>query len=388
MAPTAIQSDILAGNLRKCIPEKVYAKNLEATYKELEAKYPNFGEIKFDPEVHLKYYSKDPLEQHKFHNTRRLTMEELGLTNKLQISPIGVSDPFPLFTDEAVEIMRMEILRKESFLKFARNSWSSSSGLDCVIRGYVKDKDTIYTPFIHDAWTHPKTMELVSTMAGVDLEIVMDYEIAHVNVGITDEEVAEQQREQYNKEEREKVFRGESSGDDIPAIVGWHNDSFPFVCVLMLSDTTNMIGGETYLRMGDNTVAKVSGPQRGSAAVLQGRLINHLAPKPIGASERITMVTSYKAKDPKLHDGSVLSTVKPEVNYGSTYNEFYRQWVGYRSDVIKARLDTLVAEMKDATSFNKAGVTESLKDIEAYLKKTYMEMEMSTEDWEYVTKKG
>ena len=77
-------------------------------------------------------------------------------------------------------------------------------------------------------------------------------------------------------------------------------------------------------------VAIVPSPTKGSANVLQGRLIEHIAPSPVGMSERITMVTSYRAKSPMMKDTSVLSTVKPEVNYGSRYNQFYGEWIDYR----------------------------------------------------------
>lgn len=43
--------------------------------------------------------------------------------------------------------------------------------------------------------------------------------------------------------------------------VDWHTDSYPFVCVTMLSDCTNMIGGETALRTGSGEIIKVRGPQ-------------------------------------------------------------------------------------------------------------------------------
>lgn len=41
----------------------------------------------------------------------------------------------------------------------------------------------------------------------------------------------------------------------------WHTDSYPFFCVTMLSDCTDMIGGETALRNGNGEVVEVRGPQ-------------------------------------------------------------------------------------------------------------------------------
>ena len=47
--------------------------------------------------------------------------------------------------------------------------------------------------------------------------------------------------------------------------VAWHYDSVPFVCVVMLSDCTDMVGGETALRMPSGVTMKVRGPSTVSA---------------------------------------------------------------------------------------------------------------------------
>ncbi|KAK6459590.1 uncharacterized protein RJT20DRAFT_5154 [Scheffersomyces xylosifermentans] len=379
MASAALIESIHNGNLHKSVPESMYIDNLAATYQSLKDTIPTLP-IKFDPLKHLQYYA-DSDAREKFSNTRTISMEELGLTSPLQISETGVSDPFPLFTDEAVDLMRSEILNKETFMKYSRYIFNSSSGMDCTIRGYVKNDNEITCPFTYEAWTHPKTMELVNKMAGVELEIIMDYEIAHVNVSMKSSESVEE----LIKKSRERAMSGDSNGDDIPAVVGWHHDSYPFVCVLMLSDTTNMIGGETSLRMGGEhkgKVVSVPGPKSGSAAVLQGRLIEHIAPVPLGMSERITMVTSYRAKDPTKGDESVLSTVKPEINYGTRFDSFYSQWVDYRVGILKERLDIANRTSRDENGrFKKEETMAALKEIEAYLAKTYKEMEVSEDEW-------
>lgn len=105
-------------------------------------------------------------------------------------------------------------------------------------------------PFVYDAWKHPKTLEIVSRIAGIDLVPVMDWEIGHINISVKSEE--------QKNSEVEKAGRGE---DDDRPIVDWHTDSYPFVCVLMLSDCREMIGGETALRKGDRSIVKVRGPQ-------------------------------------------------------------------------------------------------------------------------------
>jgi len=91
----------------------------------------------------------------------------------------------------------------------------------------------------------------------------MDFEIAHINLSETSqkqkaEELAAVRDRQLT--EADEGIAGCPWEDDKP-IVDWHTDSYPFVCVTMLSDCSTMIGGETALRTGDGGVIKVRGPQ-------------------------------------------------------------------------------------------------------------------------------
>jgi hypothetical protein len=116
---------------------------------------------------------------------------------------------------------------------------------------------------VYDAWKSPETLAIVSKIAGVELVPQMDFEIAHINISMQSEE---QKREtlaaiaEKNSREADEGVSGCPWEDDKP-IVDWHTDSYPFVCVTMLSDCTNMIGGETALRTGNGEVMKVRGPQ-------------------------------------------------------------------------------------------------------------------------------
>ena len=116
---------------------------------------------------------------------------------------------------------------------------------------------------MYDTWKHPETLAIVSKIAGIDLVTEMDFEIGHVNISIKSEE--ERNRELVACAERKQFEADEGIGgcpweDDSP-IVDWHTDSYPFVCVTMLSDCTDMVGGETALRTGKGDVMKVRGPQ-------------------------------------------------------------------------------------------------------------------------------
>ncbi|OUM52273.1 hypothetical protein BVG19_g1446 [[Candida] boidinii] len=371
MATVELLTQIEQGNIHKRIPVDSYDVQVKPIYEEQLKSVSVAPSVEFDPEVHL-VFKKEYVNE-----TPKMTMEELGLTSPTQISEVGVTNPFPLFSKEAVEIMRSEVLREEVFKNCARVSMSSTSGLDAVIRGYAKDS----CPFTYAAWKHPKTIEAVSLMAGVELELIMDYEIAQINVGMKSAEQAKNERADLAR----RNSLNDSYNDDIPAIVGWHNDSYPFVCVLMLSDTTYMIGGETLLKTGTGKIIPTPGPSMGKAVVLQGRKILHLAPVPLGSTERITAVSSYRAKNSLLPDTSVLKTVKPETNYGSIYNDFYPEWLNCRMKVIMDRAANIKEKFNTAAEkgekFDKEEAFKLLKDLDAYVKHSWTEMEVSDKEY-------
>lgn len=120
-----------------------------------------------------------------------------------------------------------------------------------------------YAPFVYDVWKNQEVLNIVSKIAGVDLVPEMDFEIAHINISVKSEKQKVEELEAFvdrQLTEADEAIAGCPWEDDKP-IVDWHTDSYPFVCVTMLSDCTNMIGGETALRTGDGEVVKVRGPQ-------------------------------------------------------------------------------------------------------------------------------
>ena len=120
-----------------------------------------------------------------------------------------------------------------------------------------------YAPFVYDAWKNPETLAIVSQIAGVDLITEMDFEIGHVNISVKSEK---QKAEELSAVIEMKAAAADEGiagcpwEDDKP-VVDWHTDSYPFVCVTMLSDCTDMIGGETALKTGNGEILKVRGPQ-------------------------------------------------------------------------------------------------------------------------------
>lgn len=92
----------------------------------------------------------------------------------------------------------------------------------------------------------------------------MDFEIAHINLSMKSEEQKQVELAASSLEreltEADEGIAGCPWEEDKP-IVDWHTDSYPFVCVTMLSDCTDMVGGETALKTGDGDIMKVRGPQ-------------------------------------------------------------------------------------------------------------------------------
>lgn len=113
-------------------------------------------------------------------------------------------------------------------------------------------------PFVYSAWNSPELLEIVSKIAGIDLVPAIDFEIGHVNVSVNTKD--------GQKPATQQTLDGGVDDEDNTPVVGWHTDSYPFVCVLMLSDCTDMVGGETALRTGSGEIMKVRGPGMVSCA--------------------------------------------------------------------------------------------------------------------------
>ncbi|OJJ42127.1 hypothetical protein ASPZODRAFT_2122771 [Penicilliopsis zonata CBS 506.65] len=258
----------------------------------------------FDPARHLTFQPPKSI----------LTMEQIGLKGH-GISPHAATDPFPLFSQEAIEQMRAEIFDERVL---ADCQYSSSFNKN-MIRGMGSAR----APFTYAAWKSPETLARISEVAGIDLVPSIDYEIANINISIRDE----------NASMDLLLHQNQANDDELPA-VAWHYDSFPFVCVTMLSDCTGMVGGETALRMPSGEIIKVRGPAMGTAVVMQGRYIEHQALKALGGRERISMVTCFRPKSPLVKDETVLVGVRGISNI----SELYTQYTEYRLEILEERI--------------------------------------------------
>ncbi|KAL0935945.1 uncharacterized protein CTRU02_208160 [Colletotrichum truncatum] len=288
---------------------------------------PSTQSATFNPDQHLAFV-EDP---------KKLMLKDVALPEDIGISTVAASEPFPLFTEEAIKTMRQEIFTTEVW----ENCLHSTEFSPCQLRGHCPK----YAPFMNQAWNDPKTLEIISKVAGVDLIPNIEYEIGNINISI-----------QSASNDKAKVEA--KSGDNL-SVTKWHYDAFPFVCVVMMSDATNMLGGETAIKTGTGEVLKVRGPQMGYAVVLQGRYVEHQALAAIGGAERITMITSFRPRDPCIKDDSVLTSIRPI----SELSELYYQWAKYRAEVVQERLKAMLKTLEENHEAGKQTDVKSIKQF-------------------------
>ncbi|KIW22579.1 uncharacterized protein PV07_10863 [Cladophialophora immunda] len=305
-----------------------------------------------NPKKHLNFINPEQV----------FTMKDIGLEGA-GVSPLALTSPFSLFTEEAIRQMRAEIF---SPVVLQDHHVSSDFASD-MVKGFPPSA----APFIHDAWYSPEVLAIMSKLAGIEVVPVFEYEVGHTNVSV-DRRYTPGATCTVNG-----VLNGNGAhAEDIvdESAFAWHFDSVPYVCVTMLSDCQCMVGGETVVRTGTGQVLKVRGPTqasdhdyRGSAVMMQGRYIEHQALKARGGAERITMVTSFRSKSPLLKDELVLVGFRPICHLP----ELYKQYTEYRLENIEERVRDQLRRIRQRhqahLDFDTAGVKEFLKEQRAYI---------------------
>ncbi|OTB00945.1 hypothetical protein M426DRAFT_14922 [Hypoxylon sp. CI-4A] len=288
--------------------------------------------VPWNPEIHLAFQPPK----------RIVTMKDIGLEGE-GISPHAVSDPFPLFSRDAMLQMRREVF-SEPVLRDCRYS---SDFIANMVRGMGPER----APFTYNAWYSPEVLAKISEVAGIELVPAFDFEVSNINISINDQNAT--------------VL----TGMDEKSSVAWHHDSYPFVCVTMASDCTDMVGGETAIKLPNSEeIVKVRGPAMGTAVVMQGRYIYHQALKAFGGRERIAMVTSFRPKSPFVRDETILTGVRGISNL----NELYPQYTEYRLEILEERFR---AKLKEERRRQVMHHPFNLTDIRAFLteQKEYLE---------------
>lgn len=364
-----LTEEVLNGSPSYNIPQETINNEIASLLEKLESQ-PGFNpHQEFDPAVHILYQDSD------FEKIRKLTFDDLDIpkTQVPPISDIAISDPFPLFTEEACDIMKWEAFQRKNVEKYGKlpKMSTGATSIDVQVCGYTNN-----SPFTVAAWKHPKTQEIIDKFAGIKLKIMFDYEIAHINASLIDSK-------KPIGYEVEKPKSNGAKGED-KAVFNWHYDSNSFTVVLMLSTNENMQGGKTGLKNGNEETVYVDGPKIGYANVLQGRVIKHIATKPTTNDERISSIVGYVPKDLDVPDTTVLTTFRPSVAPRSIHNEYYPQWMEYRFKRIEERLakkrQELMKKLANGERFQQLEVVDFCKDISDYLTTSWNEFEAVVEN--------
>ncbi|KAJ0344873.1 hypothetical protein COL154_009826 [Colletotrichum chrysophilum] len=246
----------------------------------------------FDPAIHLDY--KPP--------TRRHTFTDLGLPVPKGCPDMCYTEPFHLFSEEGIRMIRREAFRREFLDKYMKTYGEKEY---CIIRGYGDSKgDGI---FVKQAWNHPVTQAAVNSAYGHALRLQSgEVALGYINVQLGDgggvSSPYELPEEPMKPKPRTTDLVSEGDLDEDEVLDMWHKDMAPVVIVLMLSDTSTMLGGETVIKMGDGRMKKVRGASVGGAVMMTGGYLEHSAIRVRNCGERLSLVNSYDFLDPDADD--------------------------------------------------------------------------------------
>jgi hypothetical protein len=230
---------------------------------------------------------------------------------------LAFSAPFRVLSDEGVRAMREAIYNNERFAQTTDRAPKVLRGL-----GYRSS-------FIRDFTYSPQVLEHLSHMSGNPVHPHdMPLNIAHVNFG--------------------------EIGNEQP-VDEWHLDSVPYVMVVLLSDATDMQGGNLQVaRLGDakETLKKiaidgidmkdvdvVNYPGPGYAIFMQGSRIAHgVTPVSSAREPRLTLVNSYQSRNPFAEDRTKYRTFASWDPDDAAPSEYARH-IAWR---VQGRLDYLI----------------------------------------------
>jgi hypothetical protein len=262
-------------------------------------------------------------------------LSELGLPLE-GTSDFATTEPFQLATDAAIIELRRELLQPNT-LKRRIHWWPRSPA---CLRGFTKGE----APFTHAFWTSPEVMKILSDAASIEMEPALPYEIGHTNVQLgPGGREALKDLPLYPVPVPPGWEEEKSEYDNIP-VDNWHKDSFAYSCVMMLSNTEKMVGGETALQMPDGTSKKIRGTSMGSCIFIQGRHMTHAALRAWNTGERITMVCPYRPAHPAIRDDTEI-TNSLHISY---LNELFGQFSLERFRVIRKKADYMIEKLEEA----------------------------------------
>lgn len=109
------------------VPNMSFSNRKTATGRKplITESLPPSERVPFDPKKHLAFQPP----------SKTYSMKDLGYPDNKGVSTVGVSEPFPLFSPEAIKQMRAEVLSDEVWNKYQY----SSNVAQCQLRGFAPE---------------------------------------------------------------------------------------------------------------------------------------------------------------------------------------------------------------------------------------------------------
>lgn len=300
--------------------------------------------VVFEPDKHLCFREPDLV----------YTWADLGFDEDTGVSSFCAAEPFPLFSADAISEMRKEVLQPHVLNNYSYSDDNTAMSM----RGYA----SAYAPFTSAAWKHPRTLEILSEIAGVELAVKIELELGHVNFGVKSaQKLASIQAPDETSPYGIDSEMSSSSSNEMGKILGWHKDSYPFSCTLMLSDTTGAIGGELVMERADGKLQKLRQCNTGSVVFIQGRHVAHTALRSDGPEVRMTMVCPMWPSSPFVRDDTFLTYTRTISNT----SELYGQYFEYRFGMLIERLLSRRAQSFDD---RRKGAKLSTVELKAFIR--------------------
>ena len=373
-----LTQEILEENHCFDIPQGTLNNEIATLVADIEMK-PGFNKDQtFDPERHIIF--NDDI----FEKTKKYSLSELGIkkTHCQPLLDLAGTNPFPFFSEEATDLILWEAFHNRDivmdFGRLTRYGRGTSGGRDLQLGGFINK-----TSFTRSALTHPKTKQILNSIAGMNIKMPHAFSMGNINASFAPIIDGQLQTESAS-EIKEMKKKQDLQGNEIPSTVNWHYDSPPLVMVLMLAAPETMVGGETAIRTGDESVYRIPNPKVGYATFLQGRVVKHIATKPLNSCNRISFVLDFIPEDPEAHDSSVCTSQRPLSVSTYTNDKFYPNWVNYRFERMEQRLalfrSRLIKAYNIGQKFDQSKVIDFCKEIEKYLRGTWEEFELVNDE--------
>lgn len=195
-------------------------------------------------------------------------------------------------------------------------------------------------------WYHPAVTDCISQAFGLPLKILgRRGEVGYVNVQLGPEGVEGVYKLQETPSPSLVLGNAPITPSSGPMTDSWHKGSTQIVVVVMLSDCSTMLGGETAIRTGSGEVVTMRGKKAGSAVVMQGCHTPHAALRAANVTERISMVTSYSFVDPDLDDsGTSLRSISHGYHDLKSVQEHF---LLHKLEKMKERVEKAMQEVRE-----------------------------------------